>query len=65
MLLRADGKERLAYALAGRDGVLVLSDVCGSEREALELRKAQMVHQPHRGAFGVVPVLVTVKPVEP
>jgi hypothetical protein len=44
--------------------VLVLSDVCGSEREALELRKAQMVHQPHRGAFGVVPVLVTVKPVE-
>ncbi|MEO7198588.1 MAG: hypothetical protein ABIY56_00040 [Dokdonella sp.] len=64
MLLHADGKPHQAHALIGRDGVLVLSDVCLSERQALELRHGQMTHQPHRGALGVKRVLVTVTLVE-
>lgn len=64
MLLHADGKPREAHALMGRDGSLIISDVCQSERQALELRRQQMIHQPHRGTLGVKRVLVTVTLVE-
>jgi hypothetical protein len=64
VILQADGKPREAHALVGSDGSLLLSDICTSERGALELRQRQMLHQPQRGAFGVKKVLVTVTALE-
>lgn len=64
MLLEAKGVPMAGWALVGKNNAVILSDVCGSERQALELRKKQMIHQPQRGALSVVPVVITVTVVD-
>lgn len=63
MLLQDDELPRAAWALKDRRGLIVASDLCETEREALDLRRQQVIHQPHRGELEVVPVIVTVSPV--
>lgn len=60
MIVCANGAMTAGWALKAPDGTLILSDVCGSERRALELRRLQMEKQPQRGVMAVVPVVVTV-----
>lgn len=62
MLLAADGKERVAWALVDpKTGELTAPELCDDQLSAQELRRERLIHQPHRGMPMVVPVRVTVK----
>lgn len=65
MLVQTDGMEWAGWAMKdpGSDQI-ALSDVCETEREALELRRQQKIRQPHRGWMDVVPVRITVTEVK-
>jgi hypothetical protein len=40
---------------------VLLSDICTTESEAMRMRQQMMEHQPHRGTYRIVPVVVTVE----
>lgn len=64
MLIEANGAQLAGWALMGKDKAVLVSDICSSQRQALELRKKQMIHQRHRGDLRVVPVVITVQVAE-
>lgn len=61
MLVQSDGIARAGYAIRERStGNIVLAEICEEETDAYEIRRAMAHHQPHRGEWVVVPVIITV-----
>lgn len=65
MIVKPDKLERAGWALQNmRTGEIVISDICDTEREALDLRDRMRKHQPHRGAHRVIPITVRIEKVD-
>lgn len=60
-MIPTDGMEYAGWAMKepGSESIK-LTDVCDTEREAIELRRQAKIRQPHRGWLDVVPVRITV-----
>jgi hypothetical protein len=58
------GVEQTGFALQDEHGRIALAHVCEFERDALELRRQQAIHHPHKPRPKVVMVEVTVKVID-
>lgn len=62
MIVKPDSRERAGWALQNMStGEIAITDIFDTEREALATRDRMRVHQAHRGAHRVIPIVVRVE----
>lgn len=65
MIVEADGLPRVGWALQDTLTKRInLAEICEDEESAYALLRVMKIHQPHRGKWKAVPVMITVEAVK-